>query len=750
MPYRKKFISVWNEIKKIPRFTGGMLRVDQPNDTTVLPFILNLFKNLSAGYRKNKSNNWDYLISQYELKDLNKFPDRLKKINYLIEQYNQRLLFYSKDKANPWIIDDREKNFITLHRKSYLAVEKELSRIIEEEIKAGAARNYWTPKKIELEEERLAQLAQLALLKDYQQENSLGNSFWLNMVDFDWQQAINRFNYYLNRKIDDNAIRHEIKRIKQKARVIKSPLGHYLKEIEYNRVYAASTIWERANARLVRSKIVQFFSAIWSALSGHANLLSLISLLFLFFSLSLYSFPIVFVLIAGSIVVSLAIRSIRFIFSVKKEPDISHNLITPEVEKLLERVKIDVFNVEKNKAEFGLLQDYIFSLTKDSAKLDRYANILFVMQGKFNSDDFFSINLEKSSIYQYLKEVYPKTQFVASLLINLTNVLLSTYVLTWAVSSFLTVVGATLLASVAASPLAVGFLILIVAGFFLIRKLFEFRAREDYYQRTILNIINEKCEYKFKNSHGELQVAQLEKWKKFEYLRENIRLIEREIKPFLENKKLDDPIKQLYLAFISSVKENRIYKPSDQDRLLGGSAPSFKRIKKVFNRFFAFSGGGFYGFDLSQQIAWKSSLGIRALINASMLPLLALFIPFIVINAMVNFLTYHLNSRQRDRFNFAKNLDSKIETLEQANKKLLHLAAFLKLKREDSSVDSCSSLVEHQITVPATLNNRKITTKISSCHFAFFGASCSKRDFDLNRHSQAIISLPMNKFSIAR
>ena len=57
MPYRKKFISVWNEIKKIPRFTGGMLRVDQPNDTTVLPFILNLFKNLSAGYRKNKSNN---------------------------------------------------------------------------------------------------------------------------------------------------------------------------------------------------------------------------------------------------------------------------------------------------------------------------------------------------------------------------------------------------------------------------------------------------------------------------------------------------------------------------------------------------------------------------------------------------------------------------------------------------------------------------------------------------------------------
>jgi len=79
VPYRRKFISIWNEIKKIPSFTGRMLRVDQLDDTTVLPFLLNFFKNFFADYKKNKSNNWDYLISLHEFKDLNKFSDRLKK-----------------------------------------------------------------------------------------------------------------------------------------------------------------------------------------------------------------------------------------------------------------------------------------------------------------------------------------------------------------------------------------------------------------------------------------------------------------------------------------------------------------------------------------------------------------------------------------------------------------------------------------------------------------------------------------------
>jgi hypothetical protein len=659
VPYRRKFISIWNEIKKIPSFTGRMLRVDQLDDTTVLPFLLNFFKNFFADYKKNKSNNWDYLISLHEFKDLNKFSDRLQKINYLIEQYNRRLLFYSEDKANPWAIDDREKNFITLHRKHYLVVEEE----------------------------------------------------------------------------------------QQPVKPIKNLTVHYLKETECIRIYPVNTIWERANTFLVRNKTFRFFTAIWDALSAHANLLNWISLLFLFFSLSLYSFPVVFVLITVSIAIYLLIR---FIFLVKKDPSICPNLMTPEAEKLLERIKIYVFNAEKNKEEFSLLQDYILQLTGDSTKLDRYANMLFAMQEKINSDRFLPISLKKSSIYQYLKEVYPKTQFIASLIINLTSVLLYTYLLTSAINAFLIVLGATALAGMAASPLAVGILILSVAGFFLVRQLLKFRAREDYYQRSIFNSLNEKCEYQFKDSRGKLQVIQLEKWKKFEYLRENIRLTEREIKPLLENKKVDDSIKQLYLAFSNRVKESRIYESSDQGKLLGGSASSVKKIKKIFNRFFAFSDGGFCGFDLSQQIAWKSSLGIRAVINASMLPLLVFFIPLIVINAVVNLLTYHLNSRQRDRFNCAENLDSKIEILEQTNKKLLYLVAFLKLEREGSPIDSSFSSVEHPIIEPTTLNNSKVTAKISSGHFAFFSASCSKRDFDLNRHSQAVISLPMNKFSRAR
>ena len=140
MPYRRKFISIWNEIKKIPSFTGRMLRVDQLDD--------------------------------------------------------RRLLFYSEDKANPWAIDDREKNFITLHRKNYLVVEEE----------------------------------------------------------------------------------------QQPVKPIKNLTVHYLKETECIRIYPVNTIWERANTRLVKNKIFRFFSAIWDALSAHANLLNWISLLFLFFS----------------------------------------------------------------------------------------------------------------------------------------------------------------------------------------------------------------------------------------------------------------------------------------------------------------------------------------------------------------------------------------------------------------------------------------------------------------------------------
>lgn len=83
------------------------------------------------------------------------------------------------------------------------------------------------------------------------------------------------------------------------------------------------------------------------------------------------------------------------------------------------------------------------------------------------------------------------------------------------------------------------------------------------------------------------------------------------------------------------------------------------------NRFFAFSGGGFYGYNLTQQIAWKSNLGIHALVKTLTLPILLIFIPLTIINGIANFITYHLHSRQRNRFEMAKNLDNRLEILEQ-------------------------------------------------------------------------------------
>ncbi len=117
----KKFISIWNEIKKFPGFFGKTIAVDQLNDATVFPWFLNFSKNFSADYRKCKSNRWDYLISIHDFKNLDTlYPSNLEKRIYLIEKYNERLLFYSNDKLNPWVIDDRDENCLVLHKKEYL------------------------------------------------------------------------------------------------------------------------------------------------------------------------------------------------------------------------------------------------------------------------------------------------------------------------------------------------------------------------------------------------------------------------------------------------------------------------------------------------------------------------------------------------------------------------------------------------------------------------------------------------------
>ena len=51
MTCRKKFISVWNEIKKFLSFMDKRTAVGQLNDTTAFPWVLNFSKNFSANYR---------------------------------------------------------------------------------------------------------------------------------------------------------------------------------------------------------------------------------------------------------------------------------------------------------------------------------------------------------------------------------------------------------------------------------------------------------------------------------------------------------------------------------------------------------------------------------------------------------------------------------------------------------------------------------------------------------------------------
>jgi hypothetical protein len=272
--------------------------VDQLNDTTLFPLFLHVIKNFSSDYRKNKSDCWDFLISIHDLKNLKRSVEtsdavRQQQINYLIGKYNERLLFYSIDKENPWVIDSREKKFITLHKKRYLEIERNLSQIIEEEIAKGLNNHLFTEKWQTLERKRLYQLAKLALLADYRAEE---NNLRSDIMFLNWHGAEDRFKELIQKKTDYDSIQQEIKEIKkQRKAAIKELSVRYSKASEAIEFYSTNTIWEKVNNYVNRSKILGFFSAIWSAVSGHANVLSCINFLLLFFSLSIYSYPIIFI-----------------------------------------------------------------------------------------------------------------------------------------------------------------------------------------------------------------------------------------------------------------------------------------------------------------------------------------------------------------------------------------------------------------------------------------------------------------------
>ncbi|MFZ0218878.1 MAG: hypothetical protein WAL30_01545 [Candidatus Aquirickettsiella sp.] len=667
MTYRGKFISVWNEIKKFPGFMGKTAHVDQLNDTTAFPWFLNFCKNFSADYRKCKSNRWDYLISIHDFKNSNEFTpenekDRVDRRNYLINKYNERLLIESNDKDNPWVIDDRDDNGMTLHRKKYLAFEKQLSHIIAAEIEKKRLSNILSEKDIQLEINRLSQLAKLGLLKIYREEN-IKFSVSLTQDDSYWSAASEQFAALVTLQLPAASILSETKQIKkQQEKIIKELYDHFSKEKKPVKFYSITSIWEKVNEFIIKNKLMQFFSLFWSGFSSHANLLSGISFLFIFFSLSLYSYPIIFLMLGISLAGYL---SFHFFYLVKKKSIIFPEIITEQTEHILESVKIAVFNEEKNKKEQALICEIVYALSKKELILDGFFNSISALQENFcrinspfyiQQSDTKNPTLQKSKLYQYLIEVYPITQFIASMTVNLTSVVLYTYLLTWAMHSILIVLGAAGFAGFIACPIVVGSLILITATFFLVRHLCEFFAREDFYQRFIEQQLTELCNFSFKDENGNQETIQIEKWKKFEYLQEK-----------------NSRLKSKFNKF-SSLFNNNTFK-SEQDKILGASGSFFTKLKKFLNRFFAFSGGGFYGYNLTQQIVWKSNLGLHLTIKILTLPILLIFIPVIIINGITNLITYHYHSRQRNRFEMAKNLDSKLEFLEQTNKTLLYLAA---------------------------------------------------------------------------
>jgi hypothetical protein len=724
--FRKKFISIWNEIKKFPSFMGKTIGVDQLNDTTAFPWFLNFSKNFSANYKKCKSNRWDYLISIHDFKNSNKFhnfeeSDPVYKRFYLINKYNERLLFYSKDKTNPWVIDDRDDAYVALHRKNYFEFENKLSIIIDEEIEKKLASKTLFKKDIQLEKKRLSYLAKLALLKTYKEENADFDIFseisYLNS-----QSAVNQFTKLIALEINYDCIQNEIKKVKKQQEKLSLELRvHFFKKTERVRIYSITSIWEKINQFVIKNKPMQFVSLLWYGFSSHANLLSWISFLLLFFSLSIYSYPIIFLILG----ISLASYFIlRFFYLVKKDSIIFQNISTNEAEEILKLVKLEIFNEEKSNNEFKLIQEIVYELFKKNINLNEFLNSISSIQKNFNPIYLPSLSIKESKLYHYLIEVYPKTQFIASLTINLTSVALYTYLLTWAIHSFLIMLSAASLATIIASPLSVGLLILIAATFFLIRHLCEFRAREDFYQRTILNKLNEIGEYHYRDEYGKQKVIQVKKWKKFEYLQDNINFLELEFNNFFEKNRLDSLDKKFYSLFNSHTLKKNVYTAHDQEKILGGSNGRFKRFKKFLNRSFAFFGGGFYGYNLTQQIVWKSNLGLHILVKTLTLPLLLIFFPLIIINGIANFITYHLHSRQQSRFEMAKNLDSKLEVLEQTKKKFLFLATLLSLELKHSS-DIVNLNANPEAQSELLLPNKNISSKQAD-HFSFFKRNIKK------------------------
>ncbi len=212
---------------------------------------------------------------------------------------------------------------------------------------------------------------------------------------------------------------------------------------------------------------------------------------------------------------------------------------------------------------------------------------------------------------------------------------------------------------------------------------------------------------------------QLEKWKKFEYLQDNIQFLESEFRKFFKKNNLAYVHNKFYCLFDTYIKKN-IYNTCDQDKLLAESCTTIKKLKKILNRLFSFLGGGFYGYSLSQKIIAQNKWKLHVF-KLFTLPAILIFLPLIIFNGIANFITYHLHSRQYNRFEMAKNLDNTLEILEKTNKKLLYLATLLSFEVKYASNQIINEATLEKQTDIFLLNKKKV-----GCFFFFKEMSKNK------------------------
>ncbi|MDQ8040040.1 MAG: hypothetical protein REH83_06490, partial [Rickettsiella sp.] len=458
-------------------------------NSTVLPWILELFKNLAKDYYNIKRNSWDYLITRLHFKNLT--SDAEKK-NYLIKQLNAILLLHSKHKENPWCIDDRDKSFITIHKKCCLETGKKLSEYIETIVDTEFTERHLKNLGIK---NRKKYLYELAMLAHFRIETDIKNKKPVALIHLSHEKTVDKFKKLLYRT-NKTHIQQELKKfnaLKKKVTESKYLLVRYSTETESVHIYSSNpSRWEKIEKFTEKNILLHLFSISWNAVSSHANLLKWISFSLILFSLSLTNFPLIILFVAASAISYLILQFI-FLFKNNTVVNFFSLLDIKEEEKLLRLIKQHIFNQENFKYEFDLIKEQILNSTTNIAVV--YEHLIELQKTNISPQFFNNLQLNNSSIYKHVNQVYFEIQFISSLIINFTSVVLYGYLVSWAVSVFFNAIGAAILASFIASPLGVSILIFIPITFYLLHHLINSLSSENHYRTKIFSLLNATCNY---------------------------------------------------------------------------------------------------------------------------------------------------------------------------------------------------------------------------------------------------------------